>query len=82
MSIQKKEIEYAKEIGDVFVLVEEIIKSIKNKSDYMSLLPSLVDAVNGAPDVDDEFEANRKAAIQTATYHVGGIVDTLLPVKK
>lgn len=81
MSIVKKEIEYAKEIGDVFVLVEDIIVLIKEKKDYMALIPSLVNAVNGAPDVDDEFEANRKAAIQTATFHVGGIVEALLPKK-
>ena len=79
--IIKKEIDYAKEIGEVFVLVEGIVSAIKNKDDYMTLLPKLVSAVEGVPDVDDEFEQNRKAAIQTATYHVGGVVDIFMPEK-
>lgn len=78
MSIVKKEIDYAKEIGDVFLLVEEVIKVIKKKGDYMSLIDELVAAVDGVSGVEDELKANQKAAIQTASYHLGAVVDALI----
>lgn len=78
MAIIKKEIDYAKEIGDVFELVEGIVKTIKEKGDYMELLPKLISAVEGVGEIDDEFEASKKAAIQTALVHAGSIVDILI----
>lgn len=78
MAIVKKEIDYAKEIGDVFVLVEEIVKVIKAKGNYTELFDELIAAVEGVQNAGDEFELNKKASIQTATFHVGGIVDALI----
>lgn len=82
MAIEKKEIEYAKEIGDVAKLINHLIATIKAKGDYMAVIPSLIEAVNGVDQVDDEFAVNRKAALATVGYHSGEMIDVLLPEAK
>lgn len=78
MSIEKKEIEYAKEIGDVLVLVKEIVKTIKEKKDYTALLPALISAVDGATDIDEEVKENKSAVAGTVSYHLGEIAGLFL----
>lgn len=73
MAIEKKEIEYAKEIGDVLVLVKEIVKTIKEKKDYTALLPALISAVDGATNIDEEVKENKAAVAGTVSYHLGEI---------
>lgn len=82
MGIEKKEVEYAKEIGEVCSLTTEIVATIKKKGDYMALMPKLVAAVDGVSEVDDEFKSDRKAALATVGYHSGELVDALLPEAK
>lgn len=76
--IIEKSLPYAKEVGDVAALTVKIVETIKNKGDYMSLMPQLVSAVDGVSDIDDELKANRKACIATVGYHSGEMVDALL----
>lgn len=64
--IEKREVEYAKELNDVMVLVKELVKCIKEKGDYTSLLGELISAVTGIEDVPAEFKANMSVFIKTA----------------
>lgn len=63
--IEKKEIEYAKEIDDVMVLLIKIIEVIKEKGDYATILTELIAAVSGIDNVSEEFKANKIVAINT-----------------
>lgn len=72
--IEKKEIDYAKELGDIFDLVGQILMAIKNKTGYEALIPALITAVDGIGQIDDEFKANLKAAINTAQLKVVDII--------
>lgn len=74
MAIVKTEIEVAKELGEVFDLVGAILIAIKNKTGYESLIPALITAVDGVGQLDDEFKANLKAAINTAQLKVVEII--------
>lgn len=56
MAIEKKEVEYAKEIDDVMVLVYEVVKVIKEKGNYAELVDELVAAVSGADQIKDELK--------------------------
>lgn len=75
MAIEKKEIEYAKEIDDVMVLVVKTVKTIKEKGDYAALIPELIAAVNGADQMDDEFKANQMVAIKTVNLRAYDIAE-------
>lgn len=77
--IVKKEVDYAKEIGEVVSLSGKLIKTIKEKGDYAAVLPDLILAVEGVSNIDDEFKSNRQAALATVGYHAGELVDALLP---
>lgn len=82
MGIEKKEVEYAKEIGDVVAFFPKLLAAIKKKEDYTALMPALISAVDKVTEVDDEFKANRKAALATVGYHSGELIDVLLPEAK
>ena len=75
MAIEKKEVEYAKEIGDVFVAVESMIADLKAKKPLAEIaagnLGKLMTAVEGADQMDDEAQANAAAAYGTVGYHTG-----------
>lgn len=82
MAVQKKELDYAKEVGDVGVALEKIVRDIRQEKQIGDIvsgsLQSLIDAVAGADQMDDEMKANRKAAFATMGYHTGEITDALL----
>ena len=82
--IVKKEIDYAKETGEVLVLVKKVVKHFKEGGDIAgatALLPDLMTAVQGVDQIDDEAAANLEAVIATASYHVGEIVGVLIKKK-
>ena len=82
MAIEKKEIEFAKELDDVMVLFVELVKGIKNKGDYTALLDELIGAINGADDIDDEVKANLKASINTVTLRANDIAEVFYAKKE
>lgn len=72
--IVKQEINVAKELQDVMKLVRSLIKTIKEKGDYLALMPDLINAIQGIDQIDDEFKADIEAAINTALIESNGIV--------
>lgn len=76
--IEKKEINYAKEIGDVLDLIKALVVTIKTKGDYTALVAPLVTAIAGIDQVDDEFKADIEASINTITIGANGIVWALV----
>lgn len=75
-----KEVKIAKEIDDVFVFVRDIISTVKNKEDYMKLVPQLIDAVNGADGISEEIHSI-EAIVNTVTLRIYEIVDILITKK-
>ena len=80
--IEKKEVEFAKELDDVMKLVTKVVKTIKEKGDYAAILPELIAAIEGVGDIDDEFKASMKAFVLTSAEGVYDIVDIFLPKKE
>jgi hypothetical protein len=81
MSIETKELPYAKETGDIAKLLVSVVKTIKEKGDYMSLVPELVAAVDGAPEVDNEAAESKKVVAATLGYHLGELVEAIVAKK-
>lgn len=79
--IIQKEVEYAKETGDVMDLVVEIIKVVKNGGDYESLVDDLIDAISGIEDIPNEAK-NIEAMINAVAPKIYSIVKAFVPVKK
>ena len=73
--IIKKEIMIAKELDDVMVLFVELVKTIKNKGDYTSLLDELIGAINGADEILVEVKENLKASIDTVMLRANDIAE-------
>lgn len=86
MAIQKREVEFSKEIDDVAVFNLHLLKAIKDKKPIAEImsgsLKDLMDAVQGIDQMDDEAKSNRKVALQTIGYRAGEMADVLLPVGK
>lgn len=84
MAIVQKEIAYAKEIGDVGVALEALLADIVAKKSVAVIaadsFQKLIDAVNGVDQVGAEVQVDRSAALHTMGYHLGGLVDALMPV--
>lgn len=85
MSIQKKEVEFAKEIDDVGAFLEQIVVDAKNGKSIAEIaagaLTGLVNAVSGIDQADDEAKANLKVALQTIGSRLGGIAAVLVSPK-
>lgn len=81
MGIQQKQIDYAKEVDDVLVLVVELVKDIKAKKDMAALaaenLPNLMNAIGGLDQVGDEFK-NKQVVLSTVGYRVGELSGALI----
>lgn len=82
MAIVKKEIDYAKEIGDVGAALEELVRVIKDKAPWNEAMDEVVAAIEGVSDIDDELEADPDAAYRTMGYHSAGMVNKLLKKKE
>lgn len=74
MAIIKNELEIAKELDDVMVLVIEVVKTIKGKGEYADLIDELISAVNGVDDIPNEIK-NIEAAIRTIAPRVYNIIE-------
>ena len=81
--LQKREVEYCKEVDDVAVLLSAIVADAKAGKPVAEIasgnLQKLVDAVAGVDQIDDEAKANRKVFMQTIGYRTGELADALLP---
>lgn len=81
MSVEKKEVEYTKEIDDCLVLIINLAKAIKSKKGpaeiLSSELPDLINAMGGLNQLSDEAK-NKKVAMETIGYRIGDLVDALI----
>lgn len=75
------ELEVAKEIRDVAVLLKKVVQVIKEKGDYASLLGEFITAVSGLDQVDDEIKANLEVALATMGYELAQIPAILIGKK-
>lgn len=82
MAIQKREVEYAKEVDDVAVLLVKIVEMAKAGMSVVEIgagaVTPLIDAVANIQGVGEEIAANKKVAISTIGYRVGEIAGALL----
>ncbi len=82
MSIQKKELDYAKETGDVMVLAAALVADIKAGKTLPEIsgdvLPKFMEAVSAADQIPAEEKASRKAVLATIGYHTGELADALI----
>jgi hypothetical protein len=72
--IQKKEIEFAKELDDVLVLVIELIKDIKAKKSAAQIgtenIPLLMTAIGNIDQLPEEAK-NKPVVLSTIGYRAG-----------
>ena len=82
MGLQKKEVEYCKEVDDVASLLVAIVNDVrvgKSVSEIASgSVQKLIDAISGVDQLDEESK-NRKVFLQTIGYRTGELADSLLP---
>jgi len=75
--IIKKEVEFAKEIGEVLSFAVAIIKVVKEKGDYTPLIGDLVKAIDGLSDFKEEIK-NIPALTVTGADAVGKIIELFI----
>jgi hypothetical protein len=84
MGIQKKEVEFTKEIDDVAVLFISVINDVRSGKPVGDILSGniqgLINAISGMENADDEL-VMRKVAFQTIGYRLGEIGEALLAPK-
>lgn len=78
MGTEKREVEFSKEIDDVMVLFVELASTIKEGGEYTELFDELVEAINGAADIDDEVVEDLGVAMQTMGYRLGQLIRVFL----
>ena len=80
--IVKKELDYAQEVGDVGVLLAELVADLRAKKSASAVMgeniQNLMNAIDKVDQVDDEMKANRKAALATIGYHTGELTDAII----
>ena len=81
MAIEKREVNVAKELGDVMAMVKNLVKTIKEKGDYSALIGNLISAIDGMGQIDDEFKSDLKACVNTVTLEATEIAFILLEKK-
>lgn len=83
MAVQKKEIQYAKEIDDVAVLLVSVLRDVKAGKTAAEIangaITKLIEALAGVDQMDDEVKGNRVVALQTIGYRMGDLADAILP---
>jgi hypothetical protein len=72
MALEKKEVMYAKELNDVFVLFVKVASLVKGKGDYASAITELIAAIDNCSQIPEEFKADKAVFIKTA---LDGAVD-------
>lgn len=85
MAIEKKEVEYTKELDDAMVLIVELIKDIKAGKEPGMIaaenLPNLMSAIGGADQIGGEVSASMSVALQTVGYRTGELAAALIAPK-
>jgi len=80
--IEKKEVNVAVQTDDVMALVVELIRVIKEKGDYTSLMDELIAAVSGIDEIPAEFKGDLKASIDTILLRATEIAFMFVPKKE
>ena len=82
MGIEKREVEFAKEIDDVGVLLVQIVRDAKAGKSAMEIasgsVGNLLNALTGVDQLPAEVKANRKVALQTIGFRTGELTDAIL----
>ena len=76
--IEQVEVKRAKEINDVMTLIVELVKVIKTKGDYTSLMDELIDAIDGVGEISTEIKEDLATCINTVGGRAGEIVAPFL----
>jgi hypothetical protein len=63
----------AKETGDVGRLLVDLVKVLKTKGDYTSILPDLITAIDGIGQIGPEEKADKEVFAATIGYHLAKI---------
>jgi len=74
MSIKTKEVKFASELDDVLVLIEEVIRVVKEKGEYTELMDELVSAITNVADIKEESE-DRLAMMNTIGLRMSSITN-------
>lgn len=82
MAIENKQVQIAKEIDDVLLLLVEVAKDIKAGKDAAAIaaenLPNLINAIGGIDQAKAELEANKAVVMQTVGMRVGELASALV----
>lgn len=78
MAIVKQEVDVAKELDDVLVLVVGLVKDLKAGVDAGTVvskhIPDLLAALSGVDQVGAEIDANKAAAFGTVGFRMGELL--------
>jgi hypothetical protein len=81
MAIEKKEIEFAKEVDDALVFLVELVKDIKAGKNAAQIaaenLPGLMNAIGSADQIPEEFKSS-EVFLQTVGYRFGDMVSAFI----
>lgn len=81
--IEQKQIDVAKELDEVMLLIVGLVGDIKAKKSPGEIaagrLGDLMNALGGMDQLDDEMRLNRKAALGVIGLRMGELADALLP---
>ena len=81
MGIESKQVQYAKELDDVGVLLVTFADTVKQGKPLAGVVDELVSAIEGIGEVDEELAANRRVALSTLGARLGELIDALLAPK-
>lgn len=77
MARKEKIVVVNKEMDEVLKFVVDLIKTIKNKGDYTSLLPSLIAAIEGVSEIPAELK-DTVALINTGALFVADLAEVFV----
>ena len=82
MAIETRQVQVAKELDDLGVLLVGLVKDLKAKKPLAELassnLPALINAMSGIDQVDDELKNNKDVAYATLGSRVGELTAALV----
>lgn len=85
LSIIKKEVSVAKEMGEAIDLLIGVVQDVKAGKSAMEIgmgrLDDLIAAINGADKIDDEVRENQEAALNTVGLGLARLGNVLLKPK-
>jgi hypothetical protein len=82
MSIAKKELDYAKEVGEAMELAVKLVKEIKAGKTAAEMasgvLPEFMSAIQGIDQIPAEVKASKEVVMATVGYHVGELAGAMV----